>query len=132
MKMEQLSEMLKEMEAKRKKDMQEMEANRKADKDFMAKLNAYQAKMEASHKKLLSIMEADRQAERREPEEKMTSITRKQMMACPEKTEARLEEEEPTSLDRKPETAEQEVPLEDTEVMLIGEPKRKRRRDQNQ
>jgi hypothetical protein len=40
-------------------------------------------------------------------------------------------EEEPSSVDRKPEVAEQrEVPVEGAEVMPIGEPKKKRRRDQ--
>jgi hypothetical protein len=52
--------------------------------------------------------------------------------ACQE-MEERLEEEQPTSLDRKPEAAEQrEVPVEDAKVMPIGELKKKRRRDQNQ
>jgi hypothetical protein len=48
-----------------------------------------------------------------EPEEKTTSITRKETMACQE-MEARMEEKEPTSVDRKPEVAQQrEVPNED-------------------
>jgi hypothetical protein len=52
-------------------------------------------------------------------------------MAC-QKMEERLEEQ-PTSLDRKPEATEQrEVPVEDAEVMPFGEPKKKRRRDRNQ
>ncbi|PNF32272.1 hypothetical protein B7P43_G17489 [Cryptotermes secundus] len=46
--------------------------------------------------------------------------------------EAHLVEEEPASVDRKPEAAElREVPVQDAEVMPVGEPKRKRRRDQN-
>jgi hypothetical protein len=50
-------------------------------------------------------------------------------MACQE-MEARQEEEEPSSVDRKPEVAEQrEVPVEDAEVMPVGELKKKRRRD---
>jgi hypothetical protein len=53
-------------------------------------------------------------------------------MACQE-TEARPEEEKkPTSSDRKPEAAEEEIPEEDAEVMPVGEPKKKRRRDRNQ
>jgi hypothetical protein len=49
-------------------------------------------------------------------------------MACQE-MEARPEEEEPTPVDMKPEEAEQrEVPVEDGEVMPVGEPKKKRRR----
>jgi hypothetical protein len=63
-----------------------------------------------------------------EPEEDMTSINRKKTMACHE-MEERLEEQ-PTSVDRKPEAAEQrEVLVENAEVMPVGEPKKKRRRD---
>jgi hypothetical protein len=52
--------------------------------------------------------------------EEMTSITRKEMMACREKTEARQEEEKPTSVDRKPGVAEhQEVPKEDAVVQPV-------------
>jgi hypothetical protein len=51
-------------------------------------------------------------------------------MAC-QKMEACLEEEKPTSVDTKPTVAQQEeVPVEDAEVMLVGEAKKKRRRDQ--
>jgi hypothetical protein len=40
------------------------------------------------------------------------------------------QEEEPTSADRKPEAAKQrEVPVDDADVMPVGEPKKKRRRD---
>jgi hypothetical protein len=50
-------------------------------------------------------------------------------MACQE-MEARPEEEKPTSADRKPEAAEEyKVPVEDAEVIPVGEPKKKRRRD---
>jgi hypothetical protein len=42
----------------------------------------------------------------REPEEEMTSITQNEMIACQE-MEEHLEEEEPTSVDRKPEVAQQ-------------------------
>jgi hypothetical protein len=51
--------------------------------------------------------------------------TREETMAYQEKTEARLEGEEPTSVDMEP-----EVPREDDEMMPVGEP-RKRRRDRN-
>jgi hypothetical protein len=51
-------------------------------------------------------------------------------MACRETTEACLEEE-PTSLDRKPEVSqEEEATVEDAERMLVGRPK-KWRRDRN-
>jgi hypothetical protein len=44
--------------------------------------------------------------------------------------EAGQEEEEPSSVDMKPEVVEREVPVEDTEVMPVGELKKKSRRDQ--
>jgi hypothetical protein len=66
----------------------------------------------------------------REPEE-TTSITRKETMACQE-MEERLEEEEPTSVDRKPEVAQQrEVPIEDAVVKPVkGRKKRYRGKKQ--
>jgi hypothetical protein len=51
-------------------------------------------------------------------------------MACRETMEAHLEEEELTSVGKKPEAAEQqELPIEDATVMLVGEPKRIWHRD---
>jgi hypothetical protein len=51
-------------------------------------------------------------------------------MVCQEVEAHQEEEEGPTSADRKPQAAEQrEVPLDDAEVMPVGEPKKKRRRD---
>jgi hypothetical protein len=44
-----------------------------------------------------------------------------------EMTEARPEEKEPTSLDRKPEVAHHEVPKEDTEMMLVRGPRKRHR-----
>jgi hypothetical protein len=41
-----------------------------------------------------------------------------------------IDEKKPTSLDRKPEAAQkEEVPKVDAEVVPVGEPKKKRRRD---
>jgi hypothetical protein len=48
-------------------------------------------------------------------------------MACEEKTEVRLEEEEPTSVEMKPEVADEEVSSEDAEVTAVGGPKKRRR-----
>jgi hypothetical protein len=63
----------------------------------------------------------------RELEEKSTSITRKEMMACQE-MEDRLEEKEPASLDRKPEVAQQrEVPIEDAVLKPVKGWKRRHR-----
>jgi hypothetical protein len=84
---------------------------------------------------------ADRKAYREDLKEMRTIIkawssdleadgeNRKETMACQEKTEARLEEDKPASVDRTPEvTQEQEVSREDAVDMPVGEP-RKRRRD---
>jgi hypothetical protein len=61
-----------------------------------------------------------------EPEEE-TSNTRKETMACQE-MEERLEEEDPTSVDRKPEVAQQrEVPVEDAVVKPVNGRKKRRR-----
>jgi hypothetical protein len=56
--------------------------------------------------------------------------TRKETMACQEKMETRLEIVEPTSVDMESEAAQRQVPREDTAIMPVGEP-RKRRRDRN-
>jgi hypothetical protein len=72
--------------------------------------------MEASHKEMMAWL-TDR------------NDTHEETMACPEKMEARLGKEEPTSEDIEPEVADEEVPVEDTVVMPVGEP-RNRHRDQ--
>jgi hypothetical protein len=60
-----------------------------------------------------------------------TNNNREKMLACQEKAEVRLEEEEPASVEMKPEMAhEQEVLREDAATMPVEEP-RKRRRDRN-
>jgi hypothetical protein len=57
----------------------------------------------------------------REPEEEMMPITQEETMACQE-MEACQEEEEPTSVDMKPEVAQQEeVPVEDATVIPVRE-----------
>jgi hypothetical protein len=51
-------------------------------------------------------------------------------MACQE-MEAHREEEKPTSVDKKPDVAQQrEVPIENAEEMPVGEPRKKWRKDQ--
>jgi hypothetical protein len=56
-------------------------------------------------------------------------FNRKETTACQETTEARLEVEEPASVDMTLDVADnQEVPMEDAAEMPAGEP-RKRRRD---
>jgi hypothetical protein len=98
-------------------------------------------KMDAYQTQFLSRLDADRQTEQRELKEimKMMDTSHKEMvaetkpetemMACQE-MEEHLEEEELTSVDRKPEVAQQrEVPVEDAEVLPVREPKKKRHRD---
>jgi hypothetical protein len=105
--------------------------------------------MKANNKIMLADIqakaEADRQAYRKDLKEiksgqaELRSIftvwltdiknDRKGTKSCQEKMEARLEEEEPASVDMAPEVAqEQEVPLEDAVEIPVGKP-RKRRRD---
>jgi hypothetical protein len=57
-------------------------------------------------------------------------INRQETMACQETMEACLECKEPASVEMKPEVTDEEVPLEDTARMPVGEP-RKRRQDRN-
>jgi hypothetical protein len=52
---------------------------------------------------------------------------RKETMVCQEKTEVRLEEEEPTSVEMKPEVAHEEVPREDAAVMPVRRLRKQRR-----
>jgi hypothetical protein len=127
MEMQQIIEMLARMDAS-------MKANQE-------KADAHQRRMDAMHKKMarMDAWLTD------------TNDNRQETMACQEKTEARLEEEEPTSADMKtsqestdadiektePDSGmmqsvveHQEVPREDATVMPVGEP-RKRRRDRN-
>jgi hypothetical protein len=62
-----------------------------------------------------------------EPEEETTSNTRQETMACREMKE-RLEEEEPTSVETKPEVAHQrEVPVEDAVVKPVNGRKKRHR-----
>jgi hypothetical protein len=100
-----------------------MDADRKAaQEDFLAKMDANQAKAEAK----IDANQAKADADRKVWQEEMAA-TRKEM-------EARLDEEKPTSVDREPEAAEQEeeVPEENATVMPVGEPRKKRRKDRNQ
>jgi hypothetical protein len=87
-------------------------------KEIKEKMNASQARTDDNHEKRMAMIRAWRQTDNEE-----------EAMACEEKTEVRLEEEEePTSVEMKPEVAhEQEVPVQDAEVVPVGEPAKKRR-----
>jgi hypothetical protein len=85
-----------------------------------AKADANQARMDANHEEMMGTIRAWRQTD--------TKDNKEEAMACEEKTEVRLEEEEkPASVEMKPEVAEeQEVPVQDAEVVPVGEPGKKR------
>jgi hypothetical protein len=101
------------MEANREIDLEERKAEQRDMKEMIKMMAARLEKTDASHKEILAETKPERDME---------------TMACREMTEARLEEEKPTTVNRKPEAAEQrEVPVEDAEVMPVGEPKKKRR-----
>ncbi|PNF23931.1 hypothetical protein B7P43_G12410 [Cryptotermes secundus] len=114
-----------EMEENRRKEKEEMEENRKKDKeDLMAKLDSYQEKAEIGLNELLARLEDVRQTNRRELQEMMD------VNQARTDKKARPEGEKPASANRKLEAAGlREVPIQDTEVMPVGEPKKKRRRD---
>jgi hypothetical protein len=128
-------------------EKQEMKQVMEMLKTMLASMDANQARMEAEDKAWREEMEARRNVWRKETiayQEKMMArmnaghkemmawlkdlkINGEETMTCQEKMEVRLEEE-PTSVEMKPVAAHEEVPLEDAEVMPVGEP-RKRRRD---
>jgi hypothetical protein len=156
--MEQIFEMLKEMKAEAKLDANQAKAEAKADV-MLAKLDAYQEKAVADRKADKEEIKAEMRSKRSELDEaiqhriegikaRTEAMRRKigsshmemvsafkpeieeEMMACRESMEACPEKQELTSVDTKPEVAQQEeVPVEDAEVMPVGEPKKKRRRD---
>jgi hypothetical protein len=57
-----------------------------------------------------------------------TKDSGEETITCQETMEARLEVEEPASVDMTPEVADEEVPREDAARILVADP-RKRRRD---
>jgi hypothetical protein len=91
--------------------------------EFMKTLQAYQAKTDA----ILPAIQATQTSRKESTAAIKTNEV--ETMAC-QGMEARQIEEKPTSADTKPEAAQQEeVPVEDAEVIPVGEPKKKRRRD---
>jgi hypothetical protein len=112
-----------EMKADRKADMEEMEANQKKDReDYLA---IWDTDRKAWREDMASEIEAWREEIRSMQSE--TANTRTEMIACQE-MEACLEEKELTSVDRKPEVAQQrEVPSEDAIVKPVKEWKRRHR-----
>jgi hypothetical protein len=118
------TKMLAEMTEKMEADQEKSDAARKADKEEMlAAMKANEEMTVRMDAKVLSM-----QAELKSAI-KGLNFNRQETMACQEIIVARLEVEEPASVDMTPEVAHgQEVPPEDAEVMPVREP-RKRRQD---
>jgi hypothetical protein len=115
------------MQVKADADREERKADRRELKEMMMKL------MDTSHKEMVAEQKPERDMETMACRETMEAhLEEEEMMACQE-MEARPEEK-PTSVDRKPEAAEEEewVPKEDAEVMPVRELKKKQRKDRNQ
>jgi hypothetical protein len=101
-----------------------MEADRRELKEMMKMMQAYQAKTED----VLPAMQVT-ETSRKETAAVIEPETEVKTMAYQE-MEAHEEKEEPTSVDRKPEAAKQrKAPIDDAEVIPVGEQKKKRRRD---
>jgi hypothetical protein len=99
---------------------QEMEAHPEEEK-----LASVDMKPEAAEQREVPIQDATVMPVR-EPEEQMTSVTRKDTIACQEMEEC-LEEEELTSVEMKPEVAQQqEVPVDSVVKPVKGRKKRHR------
>ncbi|PNF24447.1 hypothetical protein B7P43_G09688 [Cryptotermes secundus] len=135
---QQMMEFLLAMQAKADARYEEAKINQaKADADRKAMQERTDANMKTSHKELLAKLEDDRQANMKAWRGEMSAMTDKwgsdshmETMAC-QVMEARRDEE-PSSVDRKPEVAQKvEFPVVDAEVMPVREPKRKRRRDRH-
>jgi hypothetical protein len=96
----------------RKTDKEEMLAAIKANEETTTRMDA---NMETMRTELISTI-------------KNLKLNREETTACQETMGARLEAEEPASVDMTPGVAEeQEVPVQDAEVVPVGEPGKKRR-----
>jgi hypothetical protein len=92
--------------------------------EMMKMLQAYQAKTDA----VLPAIQVT-ETSRKETAAAFKPETEVETMAC-QGMEARPEKEKPTSAERKAEAEKQrKAPVDDAEVMPVGEPKKKRRRD---
>jgi hypothetical protein len=88
-------------------------------------MGAHQAEMDAMHEKMMARIEANMDS----MQAKLISTIKnfkfngEETTVCQETMEARLEVEEPASVDMTPEVADEEVPSEDAVVMPVGEPR---------
>jgi hypothetical protein len=119
----QVMEMMKSVLAKMDENQAKSDAARKADKEEMlAAINA--------NEETTTRMEANMGSLRDEVIStiKNFKFNGEETTACQETVEARLETEEPASVEATPEVAEEaEVPVQDAEVVPVGEPGKKRR-----
>ncbi|PNF29782.1 hypothetical protein B7P43_G10691 [Cryptotermes secundus] len=100
---------------KRVTDWKERIEKLKAKEEMLSKLDSDQAKVEADRKTWREELATSHSGMA-----KIKPETDKEMLACREMMEAHLQEEEKrTSLDRKPEVAQQEVPIEDAIVKPV-------------
>jgi hypothetical protein len=153
METQQMMEFLLKMEANRKKDQDKLLATMEADREerrvcqekLREKIATDKEEMKAAMRSMRSELDEAIQQRIEQIKARTEAMQRKigsshmeivsafkpkiekVTMACQE-METR-QEEKPTSLDRKPEAAQEEVPIEEAKVMPVGEPKKKRRRD---
>jgi hypothetical protein len=124
-----LAEMTETMQEKMDANQVKADANRKPDQDMLARMEAgRKSDIENLKSWMERMMDTDEtdvkpqeltetvETTHRECEEPTSADT----MACQEKTEVHLEEEELTSVEMKPEVAHEEVPMEDVAVMPVG------------
>jgi hypothetical protein len=92
--------------------------------DMSADMKARLEEIAALTDKIWAARQEMRNASRKETATVVEPETKVNTMACQE-MEARPEEEKPAPVDTKPEAAQQEeVPVEDAEVIPVGEPKK--------
>jgi hypothetical protein len=84
-----------------------------------------EADRKADHEEMMAMMKA--WGETLDAWSTDTKDNGEETMACQEKMEVRLEEEEPTSVEMKPEVPHEEVPREDAAVMPIRGLRKQRR-----
>jgi hypothetical protein len=109
--MQQIIKMLAIIEAR-------MDANTKT---MLASMDAHQTRMDTMHE-MMAKMTA--WGETLDAWSTDTKDNGEETMACQETMKASLEEEKQASMELKPKVAKEEVPLEDSEFMPVGEPRK--------
>jgi hypothetical protein len=129
-------------EANRKAYQEKAKADRKADRktekeELKAAMRSMWSELDEAIQQRIEWIKARTEAMRRDigsSHMEMVSAFKpkieEETMACRESTETRLEGKKPTSPDRKPEAAQkEEVLTENAEVIPVGEPRKKWRKD---